>query len=349
MQTSKLMAVAATTFFLVAACGPARVAQRRPSPTPVAPSPSELPTPSPDPSPTPTPTPVAPVAPPIPPAQPGPLPGQGLPVSADLPYPLLVQVENTLPARPQAGLGAASMVFEYLTEGGITRFSALYHRVPGVVGPVRSARFVSVYLYRRLGALLMASGGSKWTYNKIFADPGVPALINDFTPQFFFRWSGRLAPHNVYSTQADLLKAAHLGARNPRADDILRSDTWPGTTPAVAVSVPDLRSYFAYGGGTYSVATDGVTQHDVVYGDLRAQSVVVMHVRQWTVPYAEDVAGALARDFDLASGGAAEMYAHGTVVSGRWSTPGSAGITYTDGGGNPVGMPPGLVWVLLAN
>src|SRR5207245_335771 len=158
----------------------AAVAEVSPSPSPPPPSPS-------------------PIDSPLPAPQGGALPGQSLPLSGPLAYPLMIQIENTDPSRPQAGIDAGSVLFEYLTEGGITRFSVLFHRVPGVVGPVRSARFVSVYLYHRFDALLMASGGSAWTYQKIFADPGLPALINDFDHgQHFFRWDGRLAPHNLY-------------------------------------------------------------------------------------------------------------------------------------------------------
>ena len=39
---------------------------------------------------------------PMPAAIGGPLPGQGLPLSGPMAYPLLVQIENTEPARPQA-------------------------------------------------------------------------------------------------------------------------------------------------------------------------------------------------------------------------------------------------------
>jgi Protein of unknown function (DUF3048) N-terminal domain/Protein of unknown function (DUF3048) C-terminal domain len=287
---------------------------------------------------------------PVPAAIGGPLPGQGLPLSGPLAYPLLVQVENTEPARPQAGLQAASVIFESISEGGITRFSALYHRVPGVVGPVRSARFVSVALYHRFGALLMASGGSGWTYQRIFADPSVPAIINDFDHgQHFFRWNGRLAPHNLYSSQPQLLAAGAAHARPDLATDFPRSGAWTGVEPAPVISVPDLRTQLDFAAGTYGVTTDGLAQNDVVYGPIRAQGVAVLHVRQWITDLTEDVTGGKARDFDLASGGAAEFYAHGTVVRGRWDSP-SADTPLRLLGPNdqPVAMPPGLLWVSLA-
>ena len=280
----------------------------------------------------------------------GPLPGQGLPLSGPMAYPLLVQIENTEPARPQAGLQAASVIFESISEGGITRFSALFHRVPGVVGPVRSARFVSVALYHRFGALLMASGGSGWTYQRIFSDPSVPAIINDFDHgQHFFRWDGRVSPHNLYSSQGQMLAAGAVGARPTLATDFPRSGAWTAVEPAPSIVVPDLRTQLDFAGGTYGVTTDGLPQSDVSYGSVRAQGVVVLHVRQWITDLQEDVTGGKARDFDLTSGGPAEFYAHGTVVRGRWDSPAEGKpLRLLGPNDQPVTMPPGLLWVSLA-
>lgn len=56
-------------------------------------------------------------------------------------HPLAVMVENHPDARPQSGLDQASIIYEAIAEGGITRFMAIFG--PGSaqkVGPVRSAR-----------------------------------------------------------------------------------------------------------------------------------------------------------------------------------------------------------------
>jgi hypothetical protein len=303
----------------------------------------------PSPLPPPPPTPAEPAAPPLQ-AQAGPIPGQNAPLSGPLPYPLLIQVENTAASRPQAGLGAASVVFQYLTEGGITRFSALYHQVPGVVGPVRSARFVSVMLFQRMGAFQMASGGSHWTYDRITVT-GIPALINDFDGgKHFFRWGGRAAPHNLFTSQAQMVNAGLIGARPARPDDFLRSNAWAGTVPAPSLSVPADAVSFNYGGGSYNVVSDGAEEVDVIYGVLRPRSVAVMHVRQWITNEQEDVTGGTARDYDLASGGPVELYANGTWQRGTWvAQPGATGrLSFVDGAGQTIGMPPGLMWVVLA-
>jgi len=56
-------------------------------------------------------------------------------------HPLGIMVENHPDARPQSGLDKASIVYEAIAEGGITRFLALYGTNEAEkVGPVRSAR-----------------------------------------------------------------------------------------------------------------------------------------------------------------------------------------------------------------
>src|SRR5271165_5176465 len=56
---------------------------------------------------------------------------------------LSIKIENTPQARPQTGLDMADVVYEEVTEAGITRFMAVFNSaVPPVVGPVRSARIM---------------------------------------------------------------------------------------------------------------------------------------------------------------------------------------------------------------
>lgn len=55
--------------------------------------------------------------------------------------PLAIMIENHPEARPQWGLSSASIVYEAVTEGGITRFMAVFGGGGGAkIGPVRSAR-----------------------------------------------------------------------------------------------------------------------------------------------------------------------------------------------------------------
>ncbi|TMF17516.1 MAG: DUF3048 domain-containing protein [Chloroflexi bacterium] len=90
------------------------------------------------------------------------------------PAPALIQVENLAAARPQSGLGAADVVYEYVTEGGISRFSAIFLHPPSTrVGPIRSARLVTIRLTQHYGAVLIYSGASTYVQQHV-EQSGVP-------------------------------------------------------------------------------------------------------------------------------------------------------------------------------
>src|SRR5205823_4948239 len=113
--------------------------------------------------------------------------------------PLLVQVENLPAARPQSGLQNAAIVYEYVTEGGISRFSALYTSAPsGRVGPIRSARLVTIALARIYGAVVVYSGGSEYINGQI-RSAGIPHVDENSANGDLFRDNTRAAPHNLYS------------------------------------------------------------------------------------------------------------------------------------------------------
>lgn len=90
-----------------------------------------------------------------------------------LPYPsdeardrrnMIVKISNYPPVvRPQHGLSAADIVFEYEAEGGVTRFAAIYRsQNPGRIGSIRSARLVDLELVQMFQGLLVYSGSNDW-------------------------------------------------------------------------------------------------------------------------------------------------------------------------------------------
>lgn len=96
---------------------------------------------------------------------------EGINPLTGLPYPnadalsrrnLLVKVSNYPPVvRPQSGINAADVVYEYEVEGGVTRFAAIYRsNAPDVVGPVRSGRLFDIELVTMYESLFAYSGAS---------------------------------------------------------------------------------------------------------------------------------------------------------------------------------------------
>lgn len=75
---------------------------------------------------------------------------------------LIVKVSNYTPVvRPQSGLSAADIVYEYEVEGGVTRFAAIYRsRGSDHVGSVRSGRLLDFELVMAYNGLLAYSGSN---------------------------------------------------------------------------------------------------------------------------------------------------------------------------------------------
>lgn len=67
--------------------------------------------------------------------------------------PLGVMIENHLESRDQSGLSSSDVVYEFVAEGGITRFLTIFYcRDARLVGPVRSARVYFIDMLRGYGA-----------------------------------------------------------------------------------------------------------------------------------------------------------------------------------------------------
>lgn len=261
----------------------------------------------------------------------------------------LIQVPNDPAARDQSGLQAASMVYEYETEGHITRFTAIYTRVPGVIGNIRSARLISFALTRHYRGLLFASGASDGTLGRLYADP-VPIYMNDGSPNsaYFYRSPGRPAPHNLY-TGGDLVQTGITRA------GMEPSTFHPGPLPlgggddGSSIIVPQHHSTYRYdpGSGTYLKTEDGRDQIDAsTGGPIHIRMVILLHTQAHTTAYPEDVNGEPGLEWDMESGGPAEFFLGGRHWGGRWSSPSrNAPIQYTLADGEPVVPSPSLTWV----
>src|SRR5438128_9781255 len=93
------------------------------------------------------------------------------------PGPAMVQIENSILARPQAGLQQADLVYEYLAEGGITRMTVIYFRPSGNqrIEPVRSARPVTIRLWHAYQGVIFFSAANTKVLQMI-KEQQIPAL-----------------------------------------------------------------------------------------------------------------------------------------------------------------------------
>lgn len=324
------------------------------------PSPTVVPTERPTPRPTPTASPT-----PLPQAR---CPLDGMPIADGLDASgtaLAVQIENHPAARPARNLSNADMVVETTVEGGTTRFTGIFLCDPtqGMTGPVRSARYYAVDLWRDLHVLTVAYGSSNGAHQR-FLDAGMPYPdgVRQAWP-WYQRYGSRAAPHNLYVDLEELRGAldenAALAALADRVEGIRAPFAFheaPGLPrdgePVRSISISTSASWRL--GWTWdaelaawlrSDAGDPVT--DEVTGErLAARTVVVQRVTEEVVTGDPDPGGNDRRLHHLVGSGSGTVYAEGRAHPARWSRPTAAdGTTWTFEDGDPVVLPPGPVWL----
>jgi hypothetical protein len=123
--------------------------------------------------------------------------------------PIAVMLENHFESRPVAGLEYASIIYEIIVEGDITRFLAIFDYDTDIkkIGPVRSARPFFVDLAEEWNGVYFHAGGSSDALNKLRTSkmPNINEISGDGI--YFWRDRYRQAPHNLF-TSSDLIKRA---------------------------------------------------------------------------------------------------------------------------------------------
>lgn len=274
--------------------------------------------------------------------------------------PWIVQVENLNAARPQAGLSTADLVYEYETEGGISRFSVLFFQTPtATIGPVRSARLVTIKLVQGYKGTLLYSGGSEYVVQTL-ASSGVRQYDETSAQGALFRDNARFAPHNLFTDGSHLTPLAQkVGAQT--VDYRLWTRTPPtqlpkGGTPMPKFSVPvsdsenPVYSYDTATGGYQRTEPDtGVLNDNDTQAPWEAKTIVVLPVPVTIGPEVEDVSGAHGLDFALVGSGSGQLAIGGQVypITFNQSPNGPPQLTLSTGAPAPVA--PGQVLIELVS
>ena len=120
-------------------------------------------------------------------------------------HPLAIIVENHPDARPQAGLTKASVVYEAIAEGGITRFLAVFGtNQADKVGPVRSARTYFVNWAEGYNAFFGHVGGNMDALDKIKADKVYDLDEFAFGNDYWREGTGVAIEHTAFTSTENL-------------------------------------------------------------------------------------------------------------------------------------------------
>lgn len=264
-----------------------------------------------------------------------------------------VMIENTTDARPQSGLGQASVVFEAIAEGGVTRFLALYQdTAPANVGPVRSAR--PYYIQWDLGfdAAYAHVGGSPDALADIKAW-GVRDLDQFANGGSYQRIATRAAPHNVYTSISALnqLETAK-GYTSSNFTGFLRKKAAPVKVPTaktinITLSGPVYNAHYDYNAATnsYNRSEGGAPHIDANTNTQISPAVVVVMAMPYSLG-ALDSSGAYYSQYATIGSGTVYIFQDGTVSTGQWAkTSATSQFTFTDDAGKPIKLNPGQTWL----
>ncbi len=280
-----------------------------------------------------------------------------------------VMIENSIDARPQSGLGDAEVVFEAVAEGGITRFLALYQTTqPSSIGPIRSARPYYVQWAAGFDAGYVHSGGSPEAL-ALVRTLGLKDMDHGNYPNYFERVSSRFAPHNVYTTTAQLDSLRQdLGYTQPSSFSefarIEPAETEPPADPtdpeaaAAAPATPDrekatsiqfnisgpnYNTSYSYNAdtNTYGRVMAGVPHLDANSGQQISPSVVVALIAPQGIH-----PNGIHTTYGNIGSGTATVFQNGEVYNGTWSKPtNTASLTLTDASGADIQLQPGQTWI----
>jgi hypothetical protein len=269
-------------------------------------------------------------------------------------------LDNFYPdAVPQNGISQASVVFDALIEGGITRLMALFlEQDAGLIGPIRSARPYFVAWAAGFRALFVHAGGAPAALQLLRHTPAL-ADVDALGTKSFTRENGRSAPHDLYgSTSASRALAQQTGGTlvtplsvlefgkqaplrlrgRPISLQISFSTPQVSSPPAYAVTYRYARKRNVYlrsqGGAPFVDRGTG--------SQIAPKNVVVMYCPVALLRH--DSAGRIS--LGAIGGGRAVLFQNGHMVQGSWSKASvSSPLLFTRANGQPMKLVPGQTWI----
>ncbi|MBP7227509.1 MAG: DUF3048 C-terminal domain-containing protein [Longilinea sp.] len=287
--------------------------------------------------------------------------------------PIIVKVQN-LPreGRPQLGVSAADLVYEYYTEFGTTRFAAIYYgRDAEQVAPIRSGRYFDEHLIRMYKAVFVFGSADPRVYQRFAGSEFGSRLVLEGSKSLQVGAIGRYDPKGKNYLMANTAKVGEYlrlvqvdNSRQNLDGMYFKLEAPEGgraasqLTVRYSIAIYNRWDYDAESGRylrsvDQQNATDQASERyapltDAVTGEqLGVENVVVIFVpHQDVVPSAETEMMEMA----LNGSGDALLLRDGQVYSVRWqrNAP-DAVLTLVDASGQLVPFKPGQTWFEVVN
>ena len=267
------------------------------------------------------------------------------------PNTVAVMIDNFPGARPQIGINNASIVYEVLAEGGVTRFMAIFDQATLVemVGPVRSARpYFFDWLAEYGDPIYMHSGGSPQAL-KILKNSNIFDTDEFAYGGYYWRDYNYTAPHNLFTSSQNWQKL-HINFGQKRT-----SSTWQGwrfgkltttstdnaKTVSIKYSVNNIvRWDYSSVNKNYNRFINNTVHSSEKEGKITTKNIVVQFVPTVTI----DEIGR--RKLTTTGSGEVRVLRDGKIVRGTWkkTTP-SSRTRFYDRVGQEIELSAGKTWV----
>ena len=244
--------------------------------------------------------------------------------------PLAVIIDNMIDSLPPSGLDKASLVYEFPVEAGITRFLAIFdpEEAPQEIGPVRSARPYMARVAEEYKPLFVHAGGSPEVVNKIAA--GSYSFYNldeiSMDGSYFWRGSGRVAPHNLFTSGDNLKKALENKKITQTADfshwqfkkEPELSLLKPGFNKTDEITINfstyhyKVKWQYSKDDNSYSRYQRGLPYKTSAGEQIEAKNIVIQYVE------VEIIDSIGRRKIDLETGGKAIIFKDGQIIQANW-------------------------------
>jgi hypothetical protein len=270
--------------------------------------------------------------------------------------PLAIVIENHPNARPQWGLSLASRVYEAITEGGITRYLAIFGaNEADRVGPIRSARTQFLNYVVELNAAFAHVGGSANALDMI--ETLRIRDINQFQHARQYRRiraQGLAFEHTVFASTRSL--RGLIDRRGWGAPVSIDHPAWKGDAPqdlrppsqtvTIDFSTPAFRVAWVYrpASNDYQRFLAGMPDFDAATGEfVFAKSVAIAMIPR---VHGRTRIGEDTWTFSDIGSGRAWVVQDGTVTVGWWQKPSRTDrLRFLDGSAGEQAFDRGRQWI----
>jgi len=265
--------------------------------------------------------------------------------------PIAVMVENHADSRPHSGISQASIVYETVTEGGITRFMVVFvENDVGTVGPVRSARPFFVEMADELNAYYSHCGGSSEGLSLIDSLSNFYDLDHFRHPGTFWRDKTRPAPHNLYTSTEKVRKEGKKIAPPDAAygtwsfkEDLPEEERKDGQRIKIDFSSYKYQVEYSYKKKTNTYRRQIAGKDHIDSNNGKTIEVTNLIVQYTDISYYK---GTRKTNIRTTGEGKALIFIDGKKINARWKKIGRKGRTrYFSLKGEEIKFNRGMIWV----